>query len=1632
VIESLDAVAVSDRIRDTYLRYLRTLLPLRDTQLRSALHRALADRATLVKGPLLEATPPYASGASLRALIDDGTLSSWFERLQHASGVPLDRPLYQHQEEAIRRAVTGRNLVVATGTGSGKTESFLFPILDHLAREREAGTLAQPGVRALLLYPMNALANDQLKRLRDLLRETPEITFGRYTGETENDPGRARERFQRQHPGVAPQPNEILSRAEMQAAPPHLLLTNYAMLEYLLLRPRDTSLFDGATGDHWRFLVLDEAHVYDGAAGIEVAMLLRRVRDRVSPERPLQAIATSATVGGKGNGPAVAEFASELFGLPFEYEAHDPSRQDVVWATRRELSSDVASLWGPLAPSRYRELLAASDVERASILEDEAGRAGKVADLLTTERRISQLREILAAGPQPMPEVAEQLFPDESDAIASTAALVSLGAGVHDELGSPLLPARYHLWARATEGAFSCLSPDGPHVKLTRHEVCEHCRSAVVEIGSCKRCSATYLIGTKTRPGRYEQLTPPRRVGTPLTWLVLLDVEEEIDASGPTIDEDDATLEALEEVDQHLRRSFCTACGALGEADGPPCACAAPWRRVLEVDRSVSSLRSCGLCGGRSNAGQIRRLESGADASVAVLSTALYQALPPDPAPELAEKPGGGRKLLFFADSRQEAAYFAPYLEDSYANLVRRRVVYEAIVGVDDPDDAPRLDDVAERAIKVGQRYGLFDWRTSRGEKLTRASEWVHAELLTLGMATSLEGLGLVAFDLMRPPGLDIPPPLLDLGLDDESGWTLVRELLRTVRSQGAVTFPDTVAADAQVFEPRIGPIFLRGEGPDAKRKVLSWLPGRGVNARIDYLRRVTEAIGATGDPTQLARGLWRWLTVTGPARELLVQTSDLRSGIVEQLDHRLITVRLVDEDRPAYRCSRCRRLAPVSVHAVCPTLRCKGRLTPWSPSDVSQDDNHYRAIARSLFAVPLRISEHTAQFRSEEAAAIQQAFLDGDLNALSCSTTFELGVDVGELQSVLLRNVPPKTSNYVQRAGRAGRRTDAAALVVTYAQRRSHDLTHFMSPERMIAGVVRAPRVTVTNDRIGRRHAHAIALAAYFREAADHRAREVSKTADLFNGEEDEHLIRWLRDVPATVTAAVRRALPQEVHDRVGLDDGSWIERLVSLLSDLSAQHLADVETYRQLEKEAGNAANYGLAQVYSRVVNTFENRQLIAHLSSHNVLPKYGFPVDTVELRTSHLKTAEAAKIELTRDLRLAISDYAPGSELVANGYLWKSGGVYRFPDRELPTRHYVACSCGWYEEGISQIELEACPACGNSGKKAPRSRTYIEPEFGFVASRETPKRPSVRPQRVYANTVHLVDASLEADARQLVLETGAVVEHRYAERGQLVVINDGRGLGYRICKWCGAGEQAAPGQRSRSDHEHPLSGRTCRGPWDWVSLGHTFETDVLELRIDAFGAPAGADAWWGLLYAVVEAAAERLEIARDDIDGTLHLRRDGPPTLILFDDVPAGAGHVRRVREELETVLHDAYRRVATCECGPETSCYRCLRGFRNQRMHDQLRRGAVAELLGSFLGVRRPAGSAQEWEAAVVSDFEIYDGRLVRVSTADGVLEGYLWVEAVDGVVTSLLLQGWGDQETVELDPDVAEVTEVVPV
>ncbi len=1563
----LHPLAASDRIGTAYAAYLRTVFAPGRDDWRADFETALRTQVDLAKGPFLQATPPFKTAESVDELVAANVLSSGFGQLPAA--FPRGRALYTHQAAAIKAALEGRNLLIATGTGSGKTECLLFPAIELLLRERAAGTLDQPGVRALLLYPMNALANDQVRRFRELLAGFPDITFGRYIGATKESARDASSVYDALFPGVPRLPNELLSREEMRDRPPHILVTNFSMLEYLLLRPKDHAFFDGPKGRHWRLIGLDEAHVYDGADGAEIALLLRRLRDRVvaSERGRLTYIATSATLGSTEDYPALVDFGQRLFDEPFE-------TRDIIGPNRFGLASAGSAF--ELPSPTYAALADAKTVAEivvtlAAACPPAAALAGAAPDVPTAlhavldqDARTRRLQVLLDDGMATVETAASTTFgaPDARDALV---ALVEAGVRARRTPSeASLLPARYHFWLRGLEGAFVCLHDahpaSAPRLVLRPGRQCAACaaedrQATLFELGSCRRCRAEYLVG-QLRDSVIER-SP---VGmTPRVYL-LLDAPGR-PGLGEGADEGADEDEAVEDGELAGEIVYlCAGCGGMLAGSGDDCSCAVPtrrtraWHQEIPADSDGGGLRRCGACHGSGTSGEVvGRFLTDTNAPAAVVATALYQEISMASEPRIADKVGGGRKLLAFADSRQEAAFFAPYLERTYGTALRRSLLLRTIRDLAQEGEPVPFELVARRLATIAREARVLDPSRQPAEHRAEVRTWLMQELVALDRRLSLDGVGLVRTTLSLPP--DVPVSLAPLGLSDTAARDLVELLLGTLRTDAALRFPDEVDRNSPDFAPRNRDIAMRGEGADPKKSVLAWTPSRGLNRRRHIVESVVRRLGLALDARAILRDLWRELTAEGsPWAFLLPRTIGVGSlGVLYRLASDRHAFVPASAAGPRYRCAACHSITWTNVVDACPAYRCAGTLEALDPADAA---SHYATLYETLAPIVLTAEEHTAQWELDKGTEIQNLFIGGDINVLSCSTTFELGVDVGDVEAVLLRNVPPSAANYVQRAGRAGRRAGAAAMVVTLAQRRNHDLSWFRDPAPMINGAVKPPVIITDNPVIGRRHAHSVAIAEWLHVEPVFNAGPFA-LPDASGTSGSDRFIAWLRGHPAALGAALGRILPPTVAAAMDLDGWSWVDDLViTSPSDPASGWLGRAidltrDDARQLEEARATAAaanKYERAGQLNRQLNTLINEELVSFLARRNVLPKYGFPVDVVALDLSH---TTAAGIKLERDLRMAISEYAPGSEVVAAKKVWRSIGLRRHPSQDWRVRDWSICAnCGGYRDGIEAAA--ECPVCQDHTTRT--GGRWVKPIFGFVGALSTTvigEQPVLR----RSSTESWFGAYGATEAQEATPPPGIrpdVARTLLSPQGRIVVINSGPSkAGFRICSTCGWAEPATVAGRRRTapKHKHPIRGTDCTATPSRHELAHEFLTDVVEVRLVQ---PASSVDLRSTLYALLEGAG-RLGIKRDEIDGTLHAYAKGAtPALVIYDTVPGGAGHARRIRDHLADVVDEASRRVSVCDCGEDTSCYGCLRSYGNQLWHDELVRGAAASVLATM--------------------------------------------------------------------------------
>ncbi|MCM3800205.1 DEAD/DEAH box helicase [Caldibacillus thermoamylovorans] len=1549
----------------------------------------LGEEGKFVKGPFIEITQPFIKGKNLMELIANGVISEEFFALKNH--FPLERPLHIHQETAIKKVVEGRNIIVATGTGSGKTECFLLPILNELMREKEAGTLTD-GVRALLLYPMNALANDQIARLRDILKDYPYITFGRYTGETEEEQKKAEELFYKTNPDVELIPNELISRQQMRKTPPHILLTNYAMLEYLLLRPKDNEFFSGENAKHWKFIVLDEAHIYNGAKGTEISMLIQKLKERIShcQHNHLTCIATSATLGGGKNArKEVAKFATDLFHEPFYPD-------DIIESKRVDLTN--RKIHGVKRSSKeYTGLERTKDnIALYSFLKDDLN--------------VIQLQEILQSEPQLLSDLARKFFVNENLSnqarLEAIVQLVNLCAmAKEDQESMPLLPARYHVFVKALEGAYVSLYKKRL-LFLDRRKSYKLPDGNVVvtfELANCQRCGQEYIVGL-TKDEKLEHADADVDIEgmnrRKPEFYMLSKPEEAMHTI--SVDDDELIVVGSDKAKEIATDEYilCTACGHIeqaGKKRQTNC-CNFPeekYIKVLKLKIAEYTVNTCLKCGNHTP-NIVKQFRTADDPATEVLTRALYPCIPPNKqlleeddffrSSESIDENLLGRKLLVFSDSRQEAAFFASYLQAKYNNVLWRHSIIQVINQLQEYDDI-RIDSLTNAIVKYGKQKNLFEPGLDDIEKQKLIQTILIKEFMNSERQIGLEGLGLISFVPEKPnkwSNLNINSVGIhnELNFTIDELWEIYKVLFNTLRELNAITLPDLVAITDPAFSPRNRETYFKIEAEHSSlgNKILGWLPkDKSINRRLDFIQKMYRQKGYSKEEVeQKARRLLKQLATSNlfdkfwVRDEYITETAIAKEGTVYKLNYKKWQVKKPEK---LFICDKCGSIVSSNIRGICPTFRCEGSLVEYEEG--MNRFSYYKQLYSKMKPLPLIAQEHTAQLTSEYASRLQNRFEKGEVNLLSCSTTFEMGVDVGQLEAVFMRNVPPETANYIQRAGRAGRRTESTAFSLTYAKRRSHDLTYYQFPEKIIKGMIKPPYIEINNEKIVLRHIFSVVFAWFFRKY-----KSYFGTVDDFlkiSGEGGKSAVQVLKEVlherPEEILQSLKFVVPksQSIQAFVDLDNWKWVDYLVKdgegalVIAEANIKEIIDEleEIKRKLDSERRPSDSI------LKIQNTYLQKNVLSFLSSANVLPKYGFPVDVVDLDILH-NSENAKLVNISRDLKLAISEFAPDSEIVANKKVWKPYALNMNKTKGWPVQQYAICKhCGRlyaYHVDLGTPFEDREEKCCN---EPLNYFYYVQPVFGFsTRADEAPGNPGERrkakpmPSRVKFDTY--VDEDLElTETYQKEVEIGPhKIDVKYSSRGKMVIVNSGGGRGYLICKKCGyiipkTFESNSKKTKQKSEHKTRL-GKKCENTkyLYHVHLGHEFITDVVEIKLPLIDKKYNQTSFWpSLLYSIMEGASMELGIARNEIGGTLY-RASGEDlintSIILYDDVPGGAGHAKKISKQLIGVLENAKIKVAgTCGCAEDTSCYGCLRSFENQFYHDILQRGIAYEYLSDLL-------------------------------------------------------------------------------
>lgn len=1501
------ADALRTYITSTYHISNSALVELRD--------ELLEREGAIAQRPYIESTARYSASrryANLSIPQEVAGLLTWLgER-----GVVFDPP-YNHQASALEFALATeyRDIVVTTGTGSGKTETFLLPILGRLAAEAAANTsFSTRAVRALLLYPMNALVNDQLGRLRvlfggnDVARWFTDyggrpMKFARYTGRTLY-PGR-REEDTSKHwsrlkgplefftkledraasdaaaraliadlrkrgkwpskPSSSPdredgvsrwlgkgkwknqddewirtveraEDPELFLRHEAQEGVPDLLVTNYSMLEYMLLRPIERDIFR-ATAAYYEtnraqrlILILDEAHLYRGAQGTEVAMLIRRLRNRLRlPRNQLQVICTSASFS---DPDAARRFAADLAGKPvagFEVLTGDkraahPSGPGDDKVAEAFAGVDLHGIHKGDLKSRFAAALpvlrladAGASVESLAKAAAEMTDADPVARALhTVLSRIpvvgrlvnltsgaradeDQERDPAGVGPaQDAGALSARLFPEVAPemAHAATNSLVEL-ASLAKESNSkaPLLAARAHAFFRGLPGLWACSDPRCRCVPTELREQWEHlpptgalyaqprrtceCGARVFEVHTCRSCGSAYFKAYSFDPDSPDYL-----------WAE--DVGEVDDVDGVVqpvflaLEEPPAGSDARHDYLDPVSGRVGSRSDAARDVWLPP---------VGLKDTPPGEFQSCPRCGARGE-DIMDHVTKGDEPFQEIVSSQLLEQ---PPRPDV-HTPLKGRKALIFSDGRQAASRLAgklqqysmrdavrPLILDGLAELERRfgapvalEHAYAALLtgcgirGVTlRPAQAPHFDEdlqlfrellssnppLTEKAF-LSRSAELNTHRTNKALMLALypVLKDPHTGLSALGLGSIQAALD--ETDLAALHKLPAPPEPAEL-TDNERRLALLDLWLN-----------DAVLSHA-VFLPTTPSDWLDAPAGAKINRTKSSFPGF-VKDIVGTRWFNTHLRGAAANPTPWGAFLRKTFGASETANGFILRAAKL-SVVTTGVEWR--------------RCDTCTTAQPFNplAGARCRMWlgqrACGGTTRPLDPSAdpvFRSRKGHFRRHTERLASEPgyaphpYVAAEHSAALNdSSNSAAVArtewhelrfqdldvegpEGRKDGPIDVLSCTTTMEVGIDIGSLTAVALRNVPPGRANYQQRAGRAGRRGSALSTVVTYCGADSHDQEFYASPAAMVSGPVPDPTLNLDNLEIVRRHCFALVMSMFQMDAiADPHDNSVSANVfeslgmlrDFRSGDATEFsyagLERWLGENVASVRDALLEIVPADVIEvEPGFVD-ALPARLLSALRDVGAGPVEGSEIEGGLSPavddliaegggEEAATARGGLMMDWGDAIDFdtvsspgaapdapggagdadraeeapgggLDPEKLLDRLFDHGVLPRYAFPTDVVTFHVfdKNASTDRKAVLKYSPQLGLnqALSSYAPGREVWVNGERHYSFAIWTpFKRRE--------CWQAWF--GM-KVYFE-CDRCGYARVEQRSDEHYV----------------------------------------------------------------------------------------------------------------------------------------------------------------------------------------------------------------------------------------------------------------------------------------------------------------------------------
>jgi len=1297
---------------------------------------------------------------------------------------------YVHQQRAFERLTgeDGRSTLIATGTGSGKTECFLYPILEYCYKH-----WGEKGIKALIIYPMNALASDQAKRIAELIDGSPElkkanIRVGMYVGGQERTSAKMM------------MPDKVITDHEtLLAAPPDILMTNYKMLDYLLVRPKDAELWKNNLPDTLKYIAVDELHTFDGAQGTDLACLLRRLKARLNVlPGQICCIGTSATMGAKDSAKSIREYASDVFGEIFDEDA--VITEDRLSADEFFTGYDVTDYKVPSKEEalRIKELSSGTDEKEylyaaadawldngtsfANIMSDDARveignrlmhhnfTQSIIAEAKGSYMQNSYAYENLIKRFPLLGELGVELAGIVIDALY---ALIS-HARTKTDSGKlrPFLNVQVQVWMRELRRLVGEVADKDIKYALST-DLNERQAKHYLPVVNCRECGQTGWASIEDN-GSVEI----RDIGT--FYNAFFSGDSKVRLMFPH-------AEGEEAFNLNNRMRICPECMEIMFDEDNRKLCSNGhktipiWVPDLKPEgKSNTKAYPCPFCASK---GKISLIGLRSATAISAGISELY-----------ASKFNDDKKLLAFTDNVQDAAhhagfynsrtwkfglrtaitqfmeidheeysfdefiqrvvaYWKNYLGDEYfvanfipANLTWMRA-YERMCNegqLRKDEDAASLVNFVEQRFKyeILMEYGILS-------RIGRTLEKAGCSILTFDFEKAIPAImERVANEVGRLQGADV-----------ETFNRMVIGVLYQMKTNGAFSyyaFDQFIQSGANYFlltrkkwMPGVNrglnvPKFVAVNRGSKKMKGFDGIDSRSWYAK--WIDKYLPEFSLESDATEIANIILQELTKIGTLDK--VETPDNVDvwSINPEKCHVTSKVKQMVCDECGVQISMSESDAALFNGACCVRHNCCGHMH--EADDTGLD--FYGKLYSQGELVRIVAKEHTGLLERDDREELERKFKKSkdtqkpwDPNILSCTPTLEMGIDIGDLSTVILSSIPPTQANYAQRAGRGGRK-DGNALTVAIANARPHDLYFYQDPLEMISGAVEPPKVFLKASAVLARQFTAYCMDCWVKtgkaEVPDKISSCLAKLDETSKDRFPNNFLYYVQNNMAKLIRMFVQAFSVNPGNSDGLDENAIKEiktfamgegttnspmhiKIYKEFYDLKKQRDGIQGTIKELNKMIKDLEDKPSDMSYdeqikelkseraawSSVVSKINEKNVFNFLSDVGLLPNYAFPEAGIVLKAVITRVEkdendreknkyESKTIEYSRAASSAISEFAPLNSFYAGGHKLTIDQVDINTAKVEPWRLCPNCSHASIEDSSTPVHI--CPKCGNPG--------------------------------------------------------------------------------------------------------------------------------------------------------------------------------------------------------------------------------------------------------------------------------------------------------------------------------------------